>query len=137
MPERPTQNTTARVSSHAARIFWAVLTVGTAIDITAGWLLRQPDYGPHARVLFALLPIPLNLVLVALIVRRIRHLDEFLRHVHLEAVAIAFLLTGVAVFVYGYLQQAHVVHPLNFGIVWIFMVVFYGIGYLIAARHYR
>src|SRR5271163_2572021 len=124
MSERPLQNTATRASSHAARIFWAVLTVGTAIDITAGWLLRQPDYGPHSRILFALLPIPLNLVLVALIVRRIRQLDEFLRHVHLEAVATAFLLTGVAVFVYGYLQQAHVVHPLNFGIVWIFMVVF-------------
>ncbi len=129
--------TTIRTSSHTARAFWAVLAVGSAIDITAGWLLRQPGYGPQARVLFALLPIPLNLVLVALIVRRIRQLDEFLQHVHLEAVAIAFLLTGVAVFIYGYLQQAHVVHALNFGIVWIFMVVFYGIGYLIAARHYR
>jgi hypothetical protein len=129
--------TTERIPSRSARTFWAVLAVGTAIDITAGWLLSQPGYGSHARILFALLPIPLNLVLVALIVRRIRQLDEFLRHVHLEAVAIAFLLTGVAVFVYGYLQQAYVVHPLNFGIVWIFMVVFYGIGYLIAARHYR
>ncbi|MGD0428969.1 MAG: hypothetical protein ABSC10_19855 [Candidatus Acidiferrales bacterium] len=79
----------------------------------------------------------MNLILVALIVRRIRQLDEFLRQVHLEAVAIAFLLTGVAVFIYGYLQQARVVHPLNFGIVWIFMVVFYGLGYVIAARHYR
>ncbi len=128
---------TPRISSHPARTFWAVLGIGTAIDITAGWLLRQPGYRPQARVLFALLPIPMNLVLVALIVRRIRQLDEFLRHVHLEAVAIAFLLSGVAVFIYGYLQQAQVVHPLNFGIVWIFMVVFYGIGYGIAARHYR
>jgi hypothetical protein len=129
--------TTERTPNRSARTFWAVLAVGTAIDIAAGWLLAQPDYGPHARIIFALLPIPLNLVLVALVVRRIRQLDEFLRHVHLEAVAIAFLLTGVAVFIYGYLQQALVVHPLNFGIVWIFMVVFYGIGYLIAARHYR
>jgi hypothetical protein len=137
MPERPIPTTTERAPSRPARTFWAVLGVGTAIDFAAGWLLAQPGYGPHARIVFALLPIPMNLVLVALVVRRIRQLDEFLRHVHLEAVAIAFLLTGVAVFVYGYLQQAHVVHPLNFGIVWIFMVVFYGIGYVIAARHYR
>jgi hypothetical protein len=129
--------TTERIPSRPARTLWAVLGVGTAIDLAAGWLLAQPGYGPHARIVFALLPIPMNLVLVALVVRRIRQLDEFLRHVHLEAVAIAFLLTGVAVFVYGYLQQTHVVHPLNFGIVWIFMVVFYGIGYVIAARHYR
>jgi hypothetical protein len=115
----------------------SVLSVATAIDIGAGWLLGQPGFGSHARIIFALLPIPANLVLVAVIVRRIRQLDEFLRHVHLEAVAIAFLLTGLAVFVYGYLQRAHVVGPLNVGIVWIFMAVFYGIGYVIAVRHYR
>jgi hypothetical protein len=115
----------------------SVLCVATAIDIGAGWLLGRPGFGSHARIIFALLPIPTNLVLVAVIVRRIRQLDEFLRHVHLEAVAIAFLLTGLAVFVYGYLQKAQAVRPLNVGIVWIFMAVFYGIGYVIAVRHYR
>jgi len=115
----------------------SVLGVATAIDIGAGWLLGRPGFGPHARIIFALLPIPANLVLVAVIVRRIRQLDEFLRYVHLEAVAIAFLLTGLAVFVYGYLQKAEAVRPLNVGIVWIFMAMFYGIGYVIAARHYR
>jgi len=114
-----------------------VLCVATAIDIGAGWLLGQPRFGSHTRIIFALLPIPANLVLVAVIVRRIRQLDAFLRHVHLEAVAIAFLLTGLAVFVYGYLQKAQAVRPLNVGIVWIFMAAFYGIGYFIAARHYR
>jgi hypothetical protein len=71
------------------------------------------------------------------IVRTIRRLDEFLRHVHLEAVAIAFLLTALAVSVYEDLQKARVVGPLNIGIMWIFMAVFYGVGYVIAARHYR
>jgi hypothetical protein len=114
-----------------------VLGVATAIDFGAGWLLGQPGFGSHARITFALMPIPANLVLVAVIVHRIRQLDEFLRHVHLEAVAIAFLLTGLAVFVYGYLQKAQAVPPLNVGIVWIFMAGFYGIGYLVAVRHYR
>ena len=117
--------------------FLAVLCVASAIDIGAGWLLGQQGFGPQARIIFALLPIPANLVLVAVIVRRIRKLDEFLRHVHLEAIAIAFLLTGLAVFVYGYLQKAQAVPALNFGIVWIFMALFYGLGYVIAARHYR
>ena len=83
------------------------------------------------------LPVPANLVLVVLIIRTIRKLDEFLRQVHLEAVAIGFLLTGLAVFVYGYLERADAVRPLNVGIVWFFMLLFYGIGYVIAARHYR
>ena len=116
---------------------FAVLCVATAVDTGAGWLLGQPGFGLHARIIFALLPIPANLVLLGMIVSRIRRLDDFLRHVHLEAVAIAFLLTGLAVFVYGYLQKAQAVRPLNVGIVWIFMALFYGIGYVIAARHYR
>jgi len=128
---------TVRNSVQPVGTLLVVLCVATAIDIGAGWLLGQPGFGSHTRIIFALLPIPANLVLVAAIVRRIRQLDEFLRHVHLEAVAIAFLLTGLAVFVYGYLQKAQAVRPLNVGIVWIFMALFYGIGYVIAARHYR
>jgi hypothetical protein len=113
------------------------LCLATLIDAGVGWWLGKPGLGQNARVAIALLPIPANLVLIALIVRAIRRLDAFLRQVHLEAVAIAFLLTGLAVFVYGYLQRAHAVRPLNVAIVWIFMAIFYGIGYLVAVRHYR
>jgi len=128
---------TVRNSVQPVGTLLVVLCFATAIDIGAGWLLGQPEFGSHARIIFAMLPIPANLVLVAVIVRRIRQLDEFLRQVHLEAIAIAFLLTGLGVFVYGYLQKAQVVRPLNVDIVWIFMAAFYGIGYFIAARHYR
>ncbi len=113
------------------------LCLATVIDVGAGWWLGRPGLGQNARIATALLPIPANLVLVALLLRAIRKLDEFLRHVHLEAVAIAFLLTGLAVFVYGYLERAHAVRPLNVAIVWVFMAVFYGIGYLVSVRHYR
>ncbi|MGA2373537.1 MAG: hypothetical protein ABSG11_23005 [Candidatus Korobacteraceae bacterium] len=128
---------TTRNSSEPIRTLLIVLCFAAAIDIGATWLLGKPGFGSHARIVFALLPIPANLVLVAVIVRTIRQLDEFLRHVHLEAVAIAFLLTALAVSVYEDLQKAHVVGPLNIGIMWIFMAVFYGVGYVIAARHYR
>ena len=99
--------------------------------------MAKPGFGSHTRIVLALLPIPGNLVLVAVIVRTIRQLDEFLRRVHLEAIAIAFLLTVLAASVYEDLQKAHVVGSLNVGTVWIFMALFYGIGYFIAARHYR
>ena len=128
---------TTRNSIGPIRTLLIVLCFAAAIDIGASWLLGKPGFGSHARIVFALLPIPANLVLVAVIVRTIRQLDEFLRHVHLEAVAIAFLLTALAVSVYEDLQKAHVVGPLNIGIMWIFMAVFYGVGYVIAARHYR
>ncbi len=113
------------------------LSFATVIDVGAGWLLRRPELSPSLRMLVALSPIPANLLLVGLIVTALRRLDEFLRHVHFEAIAIGFMLTGLAVFIYGYLQMARAVPPLNFGIVWLFMVLFYGIGYVIAARHYR
>jgi hypothetical protein len=112
------------------------LGLATVIDAGVGWWLGRPGLGREARIAIALLPIPANLVLIALIVRTIRRLDDFLRQVHLEAVAIAFLVTGLAVFVYGYLERARAVGPLNVGIVWLFMAIFYGIGYLVAARHY-
>jgi ABC-type Mn2+/Zn2+ transport system permease subunit len=137
MFESPLPKMNGRNSVQPVGTLLSVLCVATAIDIGAGWLLGRPGFGSHARIIFALLPIPANLVSVAMIVRRIRQLDDFLRHVHLEAVAIAFLLTGLAVFVYGYLQKAQAVRPLNVGIVWIFMAVFYGIGYVIAVRYYR
>jgi hypothetical protein len=113
------------------------LLLATVIDVGAGWWLGNPNLGHNARIAIALMPIPANLALIALIVRAIRRLDDFLRQVHLEAVAIAFLLTGLAVFVYGYLERAHAVRALNVAIVWLFMAIFYGIGYLVAARHYR
>jgi hypothetical protein len=128
---------TTRNSIGPIRTLLIVLCFAAAIDIGASWLLGKPGFGSHARIVFALLPIPANLALVAVIVRTIRQLDEFLRHVHLEAVAIAFLLTALAVSVYEDLQKARVVGPLNIGIMWIFMAVFYGVGYVIAVRHYR
>jgi hypothetical protein len=113
------------------------LVFASIIDVGAGWLLAQPTLARSTRILVAFLPVPANLALIILIIRTIRRLDEFLRHVHLEAVAIGFFLTGLAVFIYGYLQRAGAVGSLNVGIVWFFMLLFYGIGYFIAARHYR
>lgn len=118
-------------------ILLVTLCLATVIDVSVGWWLGSPNLSQNARIAIALLPIPANLVLIALIVRAIRKLDPFLRQVHLEAVAIAFLLTGLAVFVYGYLERAHAVRAMNVAVVWLFMAVFYGIGYLVASRHYR
>src|SRR5580658_9185031 len=94
-------------SSVGAILF--TLCVATVIDVGVGWWLGRPGLEQNARIAIALLPIPANLALITLVVRAIRRLDDFLRQVHLEAVAIAFLLTGLAVFVYGYLERANAV----------------------------
>jgi len=108
-----------------------------AVDIGASLMLRYLDLSTAPRIGVALLPIPANVWLLVMIVRSVRRLDEFQKRVHLEAVVIAFLATGLAVFIYGYLQKAEVVGALNMAMVWGFMGIFYALGYVISARHYR
>jgi hypothetical protein len=118
-------------------VIFITLVLATAIDIGASWALRRMDPGTPASILVALLPLPGNIALIALILRAIRRLDEFQKRIHFEAVTLAFLSTGVAVFVFGYLQKAHAVGPLNMGLVWTFMLIFYAVGYFIAVAHYK
>ena len=108
-----------------------------ATDIVTSWLLARTELGQTARVAIALLPIPANVWLIAIILRTLRRLDEFLKRIQFEAVAVAFLTTGMAALTYGQLQKAHVVGPLNVGLIWGFMAVSYALGYAVAARHYR
>ena len=117
--------------------FLLVLIIASAIDLTAYYLLDRVSLSQPARIGAALLPLPGNLTLLLMILRRIRRLDEFQKHVQLEAVAAGFLATGVAVFIYGYLQKVHAVGALNMGLVWVFMVIFYAAGYFAAVSHYK
>src|SRR5438093_6052585 len=82
--------------------FLDVLIVASAIDIAAWWAIGALTLDPAPRILVALLPLPGNVTLIALVLGRIRALDEFQKRIHFEAVVVAFLATGVAVFVYGY-----------------------------------
>ena len=108
-----------------------------ATDIATSLLLARMELGQTARVAIALLPIPANVWLIAIILRTLRRLDEFLKRIQFEAVAVAFLTTGLAALTYGQLQKAQVVGPLNVGLIWGFMAVSYALGYAVAARHYR
>ena len=118
-------------------VFGLTAVLAAAIDLIASSLLRNPEPATAARIAIALMPLPGDIALIFLALRAIRTLDEFQKRVHFEAITVAFLSTGVAVFVYGYLQKAQVVGFLNAGLVWAFMLLFYAIGYVIAASHYR
>jgi len=126
--------TAARIRSRSRILI--VLVLATVIDIAAGWALSRLPLSPGGRIAVALTPLPGNIALLALILKEIRTLDEFQKRVHFEAVVVAFLSTGLAVFVYGYLQKAHAVGPLNVGFVWSFMLITYAVGFAIAAKHY-
>lgn len=114
-----------------------VALLATALDIAAAVALRRMQLGATGRTVLALVPVPGNVTLMVLILRGIRRLDEFQKRVQFEAVAFAFLATMLVVFIYGYLQRAQAVGPLNAAFVWIFMTFAYAAGYGIAVRHYR
>ena len=108
-----------------------------ATDIVTSLLLARMELGQTARVAIALLPIPANVWLIVITLGSLRRLDEFLKRIQFEAVAVAFLTTGMAALTYGQLQTAEVVGPLNGGTIWAFMLVSYVLGYAVAARYYR
>jgi hypothetical protein len=107
------------------------------MDVGASWAIGHIELGSTARIAVALAPVPVKITAIALILQAIRRLDEFQKRVHFEAVTVAFLSTGVAVIVYGYLEKVQAAGPLNMGLVWTFMVFFYAIGYFIAKVHYK
>lgn len=126
-----------KYSKDRRRLLLVTLLLSVAIDLGASWALGHIEIGSTARVAVALAPAPAKIAVIALILQAIRRLDEFQKRVHFEAVTVAFLSTGVAVIVYGYLEKAQAVGPLNMGLVWTFMVFFYAIGYFLAKVHYR
>src|SRR5262245_57761238 len=107
------------------------------IDKVADWALATFTLGPITRVSIALLPLPGNLAVIAVVLARIRRLDEFQKRIHFEAVVVAFLGTGVAVFIHDYLRRAQMAGPLQAAKVWAFMAITYAIGYVLAVRQYR
>jgi hypothetical protein len=117
--------------------FLIVLVVASAIDLGCAWALNHLALDATLRTVVALAPVPGNVTLIAMVLHHIRKLDEFQQRLHFEAVVVAFLATGVIVFIYGYLQKAGAVSPLNTWFIWIFMAVTYAAGYGIAVRHYR
>ena len=64
-------------------------------------------------------------------------LPQYQPRVHFEAVAVAFISTGLTALLWGYLQKADILGPVNVGLVLVPMTVLYCVGYVVAARHYK
>jgi len=114
-----------------------IAAAATAVDIGASLLLDKPDLGAAARIAIAISPLPGCILLAIMVFKGVRALDEFQKRVQFEAIVISFLSTAIAVFVYGYLERAHLAGPLNMAAVGVCMVFFYAIGYIVALSHYK
>src|SRR5262249_35435690 len=116
---------------------WPVVVVASLIDVAAMWVLRHMELIWAARVAVALAPAPGNIAIIAIVLQQVRRLDEFQKRVHFEAVVVAFLTTGVSVFIYGYLETAKAVPRLDLMFIWVFMGISYIVGYALSIRQYR
>ncbi|MXY98952.1 MAG: hypothetical protein F4Z29_14755 [Gemmatimonadetes bacterium] len=79
--------------------------------------------------------IPLVFMMLA-VVRFVRRMDEMLRHLHLEAVLIAYITTVILCISYGLLEN--VGFP-TFNTMWVgfAMILLWSVGQLVAGRKYR
>ena len=115
-----------------------VLSLLAALGMVAAALVhRHLDLSHPWDVLVALSPLPFFAWMMVDIVDLTGRLDEFQRRVQLEALAIGFLGTAVAMVAWGQLQRIDVAPDLDLGLAWAGMAFFYVVGVLTARRRYQ
>lgn len=115
-----------------AALGWFVSYVGAravveSVELGSGWVYVA-----------AWLPAIPFVVVVVLLVRGIRELDELERRIHLEALVVAFPLTMLVLMVLGLFELGLDLDRENWGYrhVWAFLPFFYLGGMLLARRRY-
>jgi hypothetical protein len=116
----------------AAIIAW----IGTYF--AARYAIDAAAANPTLRVCFALAPLLPSAVIVGLLWRGLRSLDEMHRRIQLEALAFAFPLSIVLLWILGLLELAIKLDPDNWGYrhVWAMLPTFYLVGLALAWRRY-
>ncbi|PYF97232.1 hypothetical protein SAMN05216184_11616 [Georgenia satyanarayanai] len=119
------------------RSFAALVLAYAALLALSLWLLsgdRVTD--PAWRYVVALLPVPAGVGIVASGVARYRRMDEVLQHIHLLALCVAFAVTTVVTFTWGFLEGVGLPRLGAFGAFGL-LVGSYALGLLWARGRYR
>ena len=120
-----------------------VVSVGVVVLFVVAYMiargLLETVTTPAVRVAAALLPIPPFTLLLILMVRGARELDELERRIQLEALAFAFPLTLILLLTLGLLEIAIELNPddWSFRHVWAMLPLFYFMGLTLAKRRYE
>ncbi|AAW73639.1 conserved hypothetical protein [Xanthomonas oryzae pv. oryzae KACC 10331] len=105
------------------------------------WRYLLAHVGPDwARVLIALLPAVLVVLVIRAVARYVRDSDEMQRRIELEAIAIAAGLVSGAYMTAGFLQAAELIEvPASAAMLWVFplLCAIYGITKSIHARRFE
>jgi hypothetical protein len=113
---------------------WGITFIGARLLLDKD--LQLPTW---AKVTAALAPVIPTALFLWCIVRAIGELDELHRRVHLEALAVAFPLAILMLMTLGLLQLAINLpaEDWSYRHVWIYLPMFYFLGYALAWRRYR
>lgn len=112
----------------------ALLLVLVALVST---LLERAELSAPTRIGIALLPVAMYGFCLFSYLGLIRRTDELQQRIHLEALAIAFPTTAVAVLAAEYLRKAGVISTLKPDYMLLIMLVLWGVGFFVAWRRYR
>ena len=98
--------------------------------------LTLPEW---ARSLIALLPLPTFVLFLAVYLWALRGMDELQRRMHLEALAVAFPLSIIALMTLGLFDRVapETTTALSVRNLWLALPCAYAIGLLLAWRRYR
>lgn len=85
-------------------VLWGIAALATGL--TVNWIFRHEELHSPAKPLLGFLPALMAILFVVAFVKNARKLDEMRRRIHLQAAAIAFLLTVILTFVFDGLENA-------------------------------
>lgn len=116
-------------------VFGVAMLAYSAVLIVSLMFLRENHDSPW-RIPVTVAPVIPIVFAMQTVIRAVRRMDEMRRHIHLEAVLIAYFATVILCFSYGFLEN--VGFP-SFNTMWVgvAMICLWGIGQLLANRKYR
>lgn len=114
-----------------------VALVAAAVILGAAILAKGRPPGSAARIALAVVQGLATAACIVVSVRSIRGLDELQRQIQLEALAFAFVGTGILGAGYGFLQNAGL-PAIDWGtVLWPAMVGLWALGFLVSNWRYR
>jgi hypothetical protein len=121
------------------------LVLNCALAVAAGlvsvifisWLLETQTLAAPVRLGLALIPVAAYVFCLVSYLRLIRLADELQRRIHLEALAIAFPSSAVAILAFEYLRKAGFITVFKPDYALMTMLALWALGFFIAWRRYQ
>jgi hypothetical protein len=127
----------AKSGSKSMAGFAVSLVLLIVLIILVSALLERTELSAPLRFGLAMLPVVVYGFCLVNYVGLVRQVDELQRRVHLEALAIAFPSTAVAVFASEYLRKAGLISQIKPDYILMTMLGLWAIGFVIAWRRYQ